>query len=131
MRAFCPPARSRTAFIRIDASRAAVLLRKVGLPLDTTCRIRRAEKRGRQNRRGRRPRQNGQSATSAQRNMPHDTASADPPIPMSSTDRQSSSSPIMSADIRILRNMLLLMRPQMRKKLSTANTMVVTGEQTA
>ena len=61
-------------------------------------------------------------------NMPQLTANADPAMPILNTPMQRYSSGRIRADMTILSVMLVLIFPQMRRKLSVAKTMVVKGE---
>lgn len=58
-------------------------------------------------------------------------ASAAAQIPQRNTPRKRNSRMAHRADIRIFKNMLPRTYPQMRRKLSTAKMIVVTGEQSA
>ncbi|MFR8975780.1 MAG: hypothetical protein ACLVG9_07245, partial [Eubacteriales bacterium] len=64
-------------------------------------------------------------------NIPPLTAAAEPLIPILSTERQRYSNPKIKTDIMILSAILLLIFPQIRKKLSTAKVIVVNGDASA
>lgn len=63
--------------------------------------------------------------------MPRHAASGAPQMPQPSTPRNVNSKPMMMSDIATLSSILPWMNPQMRRKLSVANTMVVMGEKIA
>ena len=73
----------------------------------------------------------GARAMRAQTIIPVQVARAAPHTPKPKTPRNRNSSRPLKTDINILRAMLPRINPQMRRKLSMANIMVVRGEQRA
>ena len=99
----------------MDVTLPAMLFKKFGLPQATICRIIRPEKRGRQNRSSAFLRKNGIKAMTAQTIMPAQVARAAPQIPQPKTPRNRNSRPALRADIRVFKNMLPRIWPQIRR----------------
>lgn len=129
--AVSPPKRTKIRFIKMEVIRPATLFKKLGLPQATICRTIFQENRGLRNRSTAFPRRKGISASSAQTNIPEQVAKAAAQTPQPSTAKKRNSSTALSTDMKILSSILPRMYPQMRRKLSMAKTMVVTGEQRA
>ena len=103
------------AFIRMEVILPAMLFKKLGVPHTRIWRIIRPVKEGLQKRSRAFPRKKGKKATMVQKNMPEQVARAAAQIPHRNTPRNKNSSSALKTDMRIFKNILPRMYPQMRR----------------
>ena len=102
-------------FIKMLVTRPAMLFKNAGLPQLAMRKIILRVNCGRQKRSFICPSANGASASTAQIIMPRQVPSAAAQMPQPNTARNKNSSPALRPDIRMLRYMLPLICPQMRR----------------
>ena len=90
----------------MEVIRPAMLLRKLGLPQETICRIIPRENRGPQKWSRAFPRKKGIKASRAQRIIPRQVAVAAPQTPQPKTPRKRNSSTALETDMRMFTTML-------------------------
>ena len=126
-----PPKRTSIMFMTIDVRRPAMLLRKLGRPHETIFFIMRSEKCGLTKRSASFFDRNGSIESIVVVIIARQLASAAAHIPKPKTARKRNSTVAPKSDMNMLRLMLVLIFPQMRRKLSDANIIVVNGESIA